>query len=374
MLSISQIVEYTNGKLLNGDLEKNISSVHFDTRKLKTNSLFVALTSGTRDGHEFVASAIEKGAIAVLISNETFVNEQFDTVSFILVDNTEQAFQQLAKHYRGDLMIPLIAVTGSNGKTTTKDMIAHLISGTYQTYKTEGNLNNHLGVPVSLLQVKEDTEALVIEHGMNHAGEIDFLASISCPDISIITNIGDSHIEFFGSKEKIAEAKGELLPRTNPLGFVVLNGDDPYVMSQKHKYHGEIFTYSLGNDTDIVAYELDNQENGTYFKIRIDSKSANCFIPLHGEHNVSNVLGAILIAYKMGIEMDLIVERLSTLSVSKMRFEKIYGPKGSILINDAYNASPTSMIKSVDTFLKIYSNKDKIVVLGDMFELGELTE
>ncbi|WP_051541120.1 UDP-N-acetylmuramoyl-tripeptide--D-alanyl-D-alanine ligase [Caldalkalibacillus mannanilyticus] len=227
MLDLQEIMNCTHGTLIQGEFEQSIDFVHFDSRKIEPNALFIALPGNQVDGHHFIHAAKQNGAICALISRTDFSFEGLEDISLIRVENTEQALQKLAAYYRQKLTIPIIGITGSNGKTTTKDMVTQLLSAKYQVYKTEGNLNNHLGLPLSLLQIKKHHTAAVLEMGMSQLGEIDFLANIAKPSISIITNIGDSHIEFLGSRDNIAKAKGEILPHTDPEQFILLNKDDP---------------------------------------------------------------------------------------------------------------------------------------------------
>lgn len=375
MITVDHVLRWTGGVLLQGDSSRTIQDVHFDSRELKGQALFVALTGGKRDGHQFIESAILNGAVAILVSqDDPQLRQKYTHITFIQTENTETAFQALAKGYRKELNLPVIAVTGSNGKTTTKDMIAHLLSGQFNVYKTYKNFNNHLGVPLSLLSIRPQHNFAVLEMGMNRAGEIGFLAQLAQPRVSVITNVGEAHIQFFGTKEKIAQAKGEILDQTDPAGFVLLNGDDPLILSQKDRYQGKVYTYSIQQKADIYATDIRCDESGSYFNVHLNETSISCFMPLLGEHNISNVLPAIFIAYQYGVEPDVIKAQLKTLSISDMRFQTLEGPNGSILINDAYNASPTSVKAAAQTFANIYPQRQKVLVLGDIFELGELAD
>ncbi|WP_286886023.1 UDP-N-acetylmuramoyl-tripeptide--D-alanyl-D-alanine ligase [Aneurinibacillus sp. UBA3580] len=379
MFTVQEIVEITEGTLLQGDETTEITSVHFDSRKLTDRSLFVALTGGTRDGHEFLPNAAKAGACAAFVSNETKAREAglADTFALILVKDTEKAFQQIARIYRNRLSLPIAAITGSNGKTTTKDILAHLLSGQKKVYKTYKNFNNHLGVPLSLLQIEPDTEAAVLELGMNHAGEIDFLAGLVRPTFSVITNVNDAHMEFFDSKEMIAQAKGEILGHTDPKGFACLNQDNELVANLAYLNPGKTYFYHVHQEgeepraADITASAISFDEHGSHFVVTTNKgEQFKCFMPLFGEHNISNALPGIFIALHLGLTPEEIVKQLATLSISTMRFERVDGAGGLLIINDAYNASPSSMIASVRTFLSIYPERKKVLVLGDMFELG----
>lgn len=378
MLSISEIVQATEGLLLQGPSQKEISSVHFDSRLLEEDDLFIALTGGARDGHQFVAMAKEKGAAAALISDKDIARENLEGITLILVRDTTVAFQQLASYYRKKMKIPIIAITGSNGKTTTKDMMAHTLSSNYKIYKTYKNYNNDLGVPLSLLQIKEDIELAVLEMGMNHAGEIDLLGKIAQPSVTVITNVGDSHIENLGSRAGIAAAKGELLPYTDPKYYSILNGDDPLVRSQASKSPAQVFYYSIRQEADVYASNIQINDQGTSFRLHLKKgdleEHVHCFLPLYGTHNVSNFLPGAFIAYHMGIPIKEIADKALSLTISEMRFQTIAGPNESLFINDAYNASPTSMKAAIDTFMHIYPQRKKIIVLGDIYELGDAAQ
>ena len=310
-----------------------ITSVHFDSRQLAAGGLFIALTSGVRNGHEFLVGAAQQGAVAALVSDEEAAKSCGLplTFSLILVKDTEKAFQNLARLYRNNLQIPIIAITGSNGKTTTKDITAHLLSSKYKVYKTYKNFNNHLGVPLSLLQIDPETQAAVLELGMNHAGEIDFLAGIVRPTYSVITNVNDAHMEFFESREKIALAKGEILGHTHPDGFACLNQDNPYVANLAHLNPGKTYFYHVHHDgeetrgADITASNLYYSDEGSHFTLTIDHQQFSCVMPLYGEHNISNALPAIFIAMQMGVSAEEICLQLKSLEISAMRFQKING-------------------------------------------------
>ncbi|WP_048600326.1 UDP-N-acetylmuramoyl-tripeptide--D-alanyl-D-alanine ligase [Rubeoparvulum massiliense] len=362
-----------NLHVLQAGTNKEWNGVQFDSRLVEPGNLFIPLTSGTRDGHVFIPNALQNGAHAIILSDSTYLQTIPPSCTVFLIDDTEKALQALAAAYRQLLSTRIIAVTGSNGKTTTKDMTAHLLRSCFKTYSTYKNLNNHLGVPLSLLQIAEDDEMAVIEMGMNHAGELDFLGQLVQPNYSIITNVNDAHIEFFGTREKIAEAKAELITHTDPKGCLLLNGDDPLVRAMSSRYAGQVYLYGISSDdTDIQATAIHADADGTHFQVRIGEQiSFPCQIPLYGKHNVSNLLPGLLLAHLLGASIEALQEQARTLQISGMRFERIIGKNEALLINDAYNASPTSMRAAIDTFASILPEKKKVLVIGDMFELGE---
>ncbi len=371
-ISLQDMARMAEGMLLAGDPAATIRSVHFDTRQLETESLFVPIRGEARDGHDFLLAAAERGARAALVSDQAKIPEGLpDGFGLVLVNDTLRAFQKLAAAYRRQFAIPFVAVTGSNGKTTTKDLIAHLLESKLSVYKTYKNFNNHIGVPYSLMQIEESHRAAVLELGMNHAGEIDLLASLVKPEISVITHIGDAHIEFFGTREKIALAKAELLPHTAPHGLVLLNGDNPYLRRVAHLYPGEICFYSTEGPADVWAQQVTTDENGSHFTVCFRSgESFAVSLPLFGKHNVANALPAIAVARRLGLSPAEIASALKTASISAMRFEVTRSPGGCLVVNDAYNASPSSMKAAIETFAGIFPQRQKVLVLGDMFELG----
>lgn len=378
MFSLHDLVSITQGVLYHDCLIPKIHHVHFDSRKMKPDSLFVALTGGSQDGHLYLNEAFAAGAMAAMVSDLSVIS-QFPQHPFILVQNTENSLQELAKWARHHDSAKVIAITGSNGKTTTKDIVSHLLSSKFETKKTEKNYNNHLGLPLSILSDTSLSSSYnVFELGMNHAGEMDLLGSIAKPDISVITNIGEAHIGLLGSKGNIARAKGELLAHTSVQGFVCIHHETGFTSLFRELYQGEIVTYSLDEHSgaSVCAKKMFVEQNGTRFDVYVGTQRIlkSCFVPLWGEHNVLNCLPAIYIAWRQGLSSTELYDALSTVSVSDMRYQPLEGRNGSILINDAYNAAPTSMIAAIDTLGGILPNRNKTVVLGDMYELGTESE
>lgn len=357
------------------------TNVHFDSRKIKHNSVFFALTTGVTDGHLHIKNAIKNGATAIVCSDENYILQE-SSVPFILVSDTLISLQELASKYRLFKNKLVIAITGSNGKTTTKDMISHVLSTNFKVHKTEGNYNNHIGVPYTILNAPNDADIWVLEMGMNHAGEIDLLGKIAKPDIAVITNIGEAHLEFLGSRQNIAHAKGELLSHLKSGGLCLLPSNSEFKDILKNKTTEKTLFYGLNdvtNEDSITASSIVSNENNSSFLYShksFDGSLLNKFdftFPYLGEHNISNVLSAIYIAEYLNINFDLVSSALKNLKISPMRFEKIEGENGVIIINDAYNASPTSMKASIETFIPSFNDKKRILVLGDMFELGDNT-
>lgn len=353
-----KIVDLLRGYFPEKDILKNldITDVSMDSREIKKGSLFFAIKGGNRH----VEEAIKNGAALVIYDDNNLgvANERA-----ICTENTVAFMQQLAKDYRKSLGMKVVAITGSNGKTTTKDMVYSVLSQRFRTQKTQGNHNNHIGLPYTILKVQPIDEVLVLEMGMSGFGEIDLLCSIALPDYGIITNIGESHLEYLKNKENVFKAKGELLNYLHHENTIIF-GDDPYlknVLGIKVGY---------GDENTFKISEFTENDKGAEFKLG----GKNYRIPVNGKHNVINASFAVALGLKMGIDVSEIEKGLEEVELTPMRFQKI--EKGERLyINDAYNANPTSMKLAIETFDKLYNDRTcKIMILGDMLELGEKSE
>lgn len=336
--------------------DKIITDISMDTRNVKKGSLFFAI----KGGNYHIYEALENGAELVIYDDK---NLKMDDKRCILVDDTVLFMQDLAKDYRKSLDVTVVAITGSNGKTTTKDMVYSVLSQRYKVQKTQGNHNNHIGLPYTILKAHSDDEVLVLEMGMSDFGEIDFLCSIAAPDYGVITNIGESHLEYLKSKENVFKAKGELLKYISPENTIVF-GDDKYLKDVEGIKAG------YGEENEFRISEFDENDSGAEFNI----SGEIYFIPINGSHNALNASFAVALGTKMGLSVSEIKGGLKKLNITPMRFQKIeMGDK--LYINDAYNANPTSMRLSLETFDKLYNDGScKIIVLGDMLELGEESE
>ncbi|MFQ3545842.1 UDP-N-acetylmuramoyl-tripeptide--D-alanyl-D-alanine ligase [Halobacillus rhizosphaerae] len=343
-----------------------LHQVMTDTRKEAKQSLFVPIVGDAFDAHDFLKQAIQQGAVAALWQENRalpkFVPTDFPV--FYVKDTTE-ALQQLAEYYLRKINPLVIGVTGSNGKTTTKDMAASVLSTIYNTHKTAGNFNNHIGLPLTVLSMPEGTEALVLEMGMNNAGEISLLSRLATPDYAIITNIGESHLENLGSREAIASAKAEILEGLKPNGKVIIDGDEALLAQLKKEERSISCGFKqLCNYTISVEAAEDNRSVFSVNGIRYE-------LPMAGSHNVKNAAFVIALCEQLQMPTKSIQQGLNHLTMSGMRFEKHEGIKGSLIINDAYNASPTSMKAVIEVVHQLQAKKHKVLVLGDMFELGE---
>ena len=327
-----------------------IKNVVMDSRKVTEGSLFFAINNG----NSYVKDVLDKGVSLVIADNTDVKDERI-----VKVSNTIATMQDLATKYRKKLDIQVIGITGSNGKTTTKDIVYSLLSAKAKTLKTEGNYNNHIGLPYTLLNVTDEEKFVVLEMGMSSLGEIRRLGEISSPDYAIITNIGDSHIEFLKTRDNVFKAKTELLEFVNKENTFVC-GDDEYLAKLDVNRIG----FNDNNTHKIESYEFSDKGS----KFVLDGKEYK--MSLLGKHNISNTAIAIELAKKIGLTDEEIQSGLKEIKISNMRFQEIKIGE-DIYINDAYNASPTSMKAAIDTLNEIYNDKYKIAILGDMLELGE---
>ena len=364
-LLVKEIVEAVQGENKAFSLvDRSISSVEFDTRKVEKNSLFVPL-KGSRDGHEFISQALENGALLVLSEQDLPEN-----VPYIKVKDTLVALQQLAQYYLQKIHPKVIGITGSNGKTTTKDMTAAVLSQKYSTYKTQGNYNNHIGLPYTILSMPEQTEMLVLEMGMDHKGEIEVLSKLATPDVAAITMIGESHIEYLGSRQGIAEAKMEIAAGLKSEGTLVIPNDEPLLKHLIMDILQTVESFGIDTQATLSAILVSETKQDTQF-------STNLFegeifsIPVIGSYNVKNALIALLIGRHFDVSVSQMKNGLATFDLTKNRTEWLKTNDGIDILSDVYNANPTAMKLVLDTFSSLDLEGKKIVVLGDMLELGE---
>ena len=345
-----------------------IEGVSIDTRTIQQGNLYIPIKGERFNGHVFVDKAIENGAVATLW-NKDEENPPTD-ISVILVDDTLEALQQLAKSYRHELDIKVVGITGSNGKTTAKDMVKAVLDTTYRVLKTDGNFNNHIGMPLTILRLDETHDIAVLEMGMSSRGEIEFLSNLAEPDVAIITNIGESHLQDLGSRDGIAEAKLEITSGLAPTGQLVYNGDEPLLTSRVVNPVFETVTFGSSEQNDLYPSAISAEELGTTFTVSRET-TYPFFIPVLGKHNVHNALSAIAVGHYFGLDNETIAKGLKELKLTNMRMELVKRTDGLTFINDAYNASPTSVKAAITLMHDLEGYKQKILVLGDMLELGD---
>jgi UDP-N-acetylmuramoyl-tripeptide--D-alanyl-D-alanine ligase len=348
-----------------------IRSVSTDSRSLEPGCLFVAIRGERFDGHSYIREAVDKGAVLVMAEKSASIP---DGVPAVLVEDTVEALGKLAEYHRSRFNIPVIAVTGSVGKTSTKEMIAATLSEKFKVHKTRGNFNNEIGLPLSVLELDNSHQAAVFEMGMRGFGEIDYLSRIVRPDIAVITNIGISHIERLGSRQNILKAKLEIIRWMGGDGVVVLNGDDELISGLHGLLEQETIFYGMDESCDVRANDLLSRgEEGVCFSVRYKGREHRYFVPAPGIHNVQNALAAVSTALVLGFDDEAIEKGLLRYSGDRMRMN-ITEADGIKVINDAYNAAPDSVSSAIRVLCEIGTNRRKWAVLGDMLELGDWAE
>jgi UDP-N-acetylmuramoyl-tripeptide--D-alanyl-D-alanine ligase len=379
-VKISEIVEVTGGKLLSGDLGKEVelSRVSTDSRSVHKGDFFIALSGANFDGNCFVDEVLKKGAIGALLcprkrasiqalDSRLRGNDNEEKV-LIQVSDTTKALQDIAAYHRRKFNIPVIGVTGSNGKTTVKDMIAKVLSSKFNVLKSEGTKNNHIGVPLTLLKLNASHDMCVVEMGTNHRGEIRLLADITLPTIAVITNVGPSHLEFLKDLKGVFAAKKEILEKLDKRSIAVINGDDAYLSAIKSETF-KVVKFGFNSTNAFQASGVLTTSRGMKFILNGGSAFT---LDLIGAHNISNALAAIAIAYNLGIKYSDTKKALSEYSPANMRLN-VRRKDGITIINDAYNSNPLSMNSAIEA-LAGYPAKGRWVVSADMLELGQRGE
>lgn len=413
-ISAEKLASWAGGRFWAGKARQDLTELYVtgvstDTRTIKPGDAFFALIGGNFDGNQFAEKAIDQGAALVVVSREDVAKICAERAPVILVEDTLRALWNVAAEYRKGFDIPVVAVTGSAGKTTTKDMIHSVMSTRLRTLKTQGNFNNEIGLPLTLLMLDRSCQAAVVEMGMRGFGQIRNLAGIAKPTAGVVTNVGDAHIELLGSRENIARAKAELVEELPDDGCAVLNADDPLVASMASRTRAKVVYYGVeghrqgggsSGDRPVQARSAEagsrlqasgaqrarteawvtgfglfqRQGGGTDFGIRFpDGAEVRAYVPLPGTHNVYNALAAAAVAWHLGLGAEAVAEGLSNIELSPMRMH-IQSLHGATFINDAYNANPASMRAALDALVQYAAGARTIAVLGDMLELGRIAE
>ncbi|WP_137597977.1 UDP-N-acetylmuramoyl-tripeptide--D-alanyl-D-alanine ligase [Paucilactobacillus kaifaensis] len=344
-----------------------ISSVAFDSRQIANGALFVPL-NGKQDGHKFVSSAFNHGASATLWASDHPFEE--GEQPFLVVKDPLRALQELGKYYLSKINPIVVAVTGSNGKTTTKDMIASILSTQMNVTKTYENFNNQIGVPVTLLNMESNTEAVVVEMGMDHPGELDFLTKMVNPDIAVITMIGEAHIEFFGTRDKIADAKMEITHGLKEDGTFVFNGDEPLLTQRASQVDRVQRTFGRQLENDLYATSVNLTSHEIKFTTNMWPET-EFTVPMMGEYNVNNALAALSVADLLRIDPMNMQTGLAHVELTQNRAQWVVGQKGEQILSDVYNSNPTAAKQVLHAFSLTHAQGKRVVVLGDMLELGD---
>lgn len=373
-----KLVRWTNGSRAGSFQNPLVTGISTDTRTIKPGEVYLPLKGEKFDGHDFIKNALDKGASGFITSRD--IPPDFQDYPAIKVKDTLEAYHDVARNYLKTLDVKVITITGSNGKTTTKDIIYHLLSDKFKTVATEKNFNNEIGVPKTILNLGSDDEILVVELAMRGPGQIGQLARIVRPDIAVITNVGESHFEFLGSYEAIASAKCEIFEPMNPQGTSILNADDKWFEFCARRSPAKVVTFGVENPADVQLVEKQELTLAGYnLELKIpsinDERSATRIsfrIPLLGIHNVYNCLAASAAVLCVGLQPDELANRMETLKYPDKRMEMLRSPGGWIVINDTYNASPTSTRRALEIVRDLPTEGRKIAVLGDMLELGDI--
>lgn len=369
--SVCRMVE---GKLYGkvSDAQLMIMGVSTDTRTLQTNQLFIPLVGERFNGHQFLDQAVAMGAAAALWQKDQPMPKK-SSIPLLVVEDTLVALQTLAACYRRETGVKVVGVTGSNGKTTTKDLIGSVLAVKYRVHRTQGNLNNHIGLPLTILSMPRETEIAVLEMGMNHTGEISALSRIALPDVAVVTNIGEAHLEYLGSREAIADAKLEIRDGLSEQGLLIVDGDEPLLKERLARENRQVIRvgWNEENDDRIQGIRLKGTQGINFTSFATGHQFE---LPLMGKHNALNALLAVAVGRHFGMKEKEIQKGLQQSEQSGMRLETQMARNGMTIINDAYNASPTAMKATIDLLMSLDSGKEKWVLLADMLELGSKEE
>lgn len=364
-LTLKQIADWCGGKVSARFEHLRVSRMQSDSRKVRSGDLFVALKGAKADGHDFAETAINHGAVAALVSRP--ISEKLPSIE---VEDTLRAYGEIAAGYRKLTGVKVVGITGSVGKTTTKEMTASVLEAVYHTAKTEGNHNNNLGLPMTIMDMPENTEVAVLEMGMNHSGEMEYLSDIARPDLAIITNIGTMHIEHLGTREGILQAKLEIMRGMPDDGAGVFNGDEPLLWNIRAIGKHKKYYYGIENHAcDVTATDIVELDDGVRFVVHGFGQQFELFVPMLGRHAVYNALAATTVGLLLGVKAEKIQARFSSFHNTGMR-QKIYVKNGVTIIEDCYNAGPESTEAALDVLAGIKTDGRRIAVLGDMLELG----
>ncbi len=366
-ITFGDIAEVTGGEILRGDPLAVFSAVSTDTRTIKTGDLFFALQGERYDAYDFLGQAAAAGAGGLVVHRKPDLCPQ---VPVLLVNNTLAAMQSLAASNRACSRAFLVGVTGSTGKTTTKDIIASVLGTRLRTLKTTGNFNNEIGLPLTLLELEEQYEAAVVEMAMRGPGEIDALCRLARPDAAVITNIGETHLELLGTVSNIAASKGEILEYVPPRGFALLNSESPFIHREAARCRGRVIFFGFEQSAGIKAENIRVEGDGSRFDAVAGGWRYTFTLPVPGSHNVMNALAAIGVGKEMGLTDEEIAAGLAAASLTGMRLEIIEAGRLKI-INDAYNANPASVKAALQTLMELAGERRTVALLGNMLELGQ---
>jgi UDP-N-acetylmuramoyl-tripeptide--D-alanyl-D-alanine ligase len=369
-----QILEAVSGNWISGDENQTFNGVSIDSRTVKAGQLFICIQGDRFDGHEFIADVAHKNVAGIILSDEAKISSVDSLPFFIKVKDTLKALQGLAEFHRSQFNLSVLAITGTNGKSTTKEMTAAVANSQFRVLKTDGNKNNHIGLPLTLFNLNADHEVAVLEMGMSAKGEIKQLAEIAKPKVGIITNISEGHLESLPTIKDVQEAKGELFQSLQKEGTAIINADDPLVLELSQSLRSNIVTYGIKNSADIQADNVKQRGNeGFDFTLSFFNEKTPVFLPFLGACNISNALAAIAAGHVLGLSSQVILSGLQNCQLMPQRMQT--EQRGDItIINDAYNANPKSMEEALNALSQYQTSGKKFFVMGDMLELGNRAE
>ena len=371
-LAAETIAAAMHGRLVAGEDDRYVTGFSIDSRTLATGDLFFAIVA-RRDGHDFAAAAARRRAAGLVVSRPVALGDDSDAFVIEVADTT-RALQDLARFVRRESGAKVVAITGSAGKTTTKDTIAELIGARFKVVKNAGNLNNHLGLPLSLLELRHGADVAVMELGMNHAGEIRTLVDVATPEVRVWTNVGEAHIGHFGSADAIADAKAEIMEGASADTLLVANADDPRVMARVPSFAGRTVTFGTSDDADVRAVDVEELGlEGSRAVLATPQGRRDVKVPLLGRGHLMNVVCGAAVALELGVDLDTIVSRAAGLTPSPRRGAVLRLPKGVTVIDDSYNSSPSALMRSLEVLARSWAAR-RIAVVGEMLELGDLSE
>ena len=376
-MSATDLARATGGRIVRGDASTPIGRVTIDSRTLQAGDFFVAIHGDRFDGHQFLRDAARSGAIGAMVHEAPVSPEAGMAMPALLIEvgDTTRALQDLAREVRRQSGAKVVAITGSAGKTTTKEVIAEFLSARFDVFRNKGNLNNHIGLPLSLLELRGRPEVAVVELGMNHAGEIRTLVGIAEPDVRVWTNVGDAHLGFFTSPEAIADAKSEILEAADASHVLVANANDRRVLERAAKFPGKVVTFGVDVDADVRATAVELRGlDGITAEVTTPGGTGQLQTPLLGLGNLANVLAGIAVGLHFGVPLDEMLGRAKRLSPAHHRGEVLRLPGGVTLIDDSYNSSPAALARSLETVASATGSARKVAVLGEMLELGAFAE
>jgi UDP-N-acetylmuramoyl-tripeptide--D-alanyl-D-alanine ligase len=377
--TVKELLQATAGRLLCGKMQQRFAGISIDSRSITPQDLFVAIRGERHDAHDFVESVVLNGVKGLIIqqgSEGRFPLSQWSSSGLVCikVEDTTQALGGIGAFHRNRSDISMVTITGSNGKTTTRAMTTAVVSQRFQTHATQGNLNNEIGLPLTLLGLTPRHQVAVVEIGMNHPGEIARLADICIPDVGVITNVAPAHLEGLGSIEAVKEAKGELLDKIHPQGTAILNADDPKVMELAQKVTNRLILFGSKPNAAIRSYGLEEKEGLIQFELVLPGERISVTLPTPGRFMVDNALAAAAVGYQLGLSAQEIKQGLETFTPVHGRLNLLTIEPSIHIIDDTYNANPGSMKAAIQTWRTLKKHHRGILILGDMLELGQQSE